>query len=233
MGENDRLRKDQAFIAAKLEEEVKRHESARSALETLRSRNNHLEFEHELEEGTRKKTDLKIKGLKAELDSERSRRVNVEAEARITRREAQESVDRHKLAAMEAQEQHRMSTAQYDALVQSVKGMDAGYKRQIQKLRADVKAQQEQITKEQQLLSHHQLIGEQMKQEVERAKTANSKLQSVFEAYKDEQTRSLEDIKERAERNGTAHEAVLKEIESVLGQMRYLINVKRDVKDAE
>ena len=233
MGENDRLRREQTLTALKLEEEVKRRESARSALETLRSRNEHLEFEHEHEEATRKKTDLKISDMKADLEAERSRRANAETEARITRREAQESVDRHKKQAMDALDSQRQATTQYDVLARAMKSMEEGYKRQIQKLRTDVKAQHDEIAKEKQMVSHHKVITEQMKRELDKSVATNSKLMSAFEAYKTEQARGLQDIKERAERNGTAHEEVLKEIESVLGQMRYVVNVKRDVKDAE
>ncbi|KAL8826332.1 MAG: hypothetical protein Q9191_003863 [Dirinaria sp. TL-2023a] len=233
MGENDRLRREQTLTTLKLEEEVKRRESARSALETLRNRNEHLEFEHEHEETTRKKTDLKITDMKADLEAERSRRANAEAEARITRREAQESVDKHKKQAMDALDAQRQATTQYDVLAKAMKNMEEGYKRQIQKLRSDVKAHNDEIAKEKQTVSHHKVITEQMKRELDKSVATNSKLMSIFEAYKTEQARSLKDIKERAERNGTAHEEVLKEIESVLGQMRYVINVKRDVKDAE
>ena len=135
--------------------------------------------------------------------------------------------------AREAHEQARQATTQYDVLSRSWKSLEASFRRQIQKLRGDVKGMEEEMTKEKQKVSRQQVLTEQTRQEVAKAKEINKQLQETFEAYKTEQERCLAEIKERAQRNGTANEEVLKEIEDVLGKMRWVINVKRDVKDAE
>ena len=233
MGDNDRLRRDKTLATAKLDEELKKSESARSTLEALQVSNENLQSMHEIDRTALTRKDRKIEEMKAELDVERSRRERAEAEVRITRREREEAVEKYKKEAMKEQEEARYATTQYDVLSNSWKSMEQKYERQTQKLRADIKILQGSIAKDQQKLSQLEIITEQLRQEGDKTKRAKDKILSDFEAYKEDQGKGLRSIKERAERNDTTNEEILREVETALGEMRYVVNVKKDVKDVE
>lgn len=233
MGDNDRLRRDKTLATAKLEEEVKKSESARSTFDALQAANDNLQSMHDIDKAALTRKDRKIEEMKAELDAERSRREKAETEAKITRREREDEVEKYKKEAMKGQEESRYATTQYDVLSKSWKSMEQTYQRQTQKLRADMKEMHDSITKDQQKLSQLGLISDQLRQEADKAKKAKDKIFGDFEAYKEEQSKSLSAIKERAERNDTTNDQLAREMETVLGQMRYVVNVKKDVKEAE
>lgn len=233
MSDNDQLRRDQKLLQAKIEEQSKRAEDARLGLDNERMDHRNTKFKLEREEASAERRGQEIKDLKTDLAAERSRRANAEERSRLACQGAQELSDRSRKTAMEAQERSRQAITQYDCLARAWKSTETGYKRQVQKLRGDLKGLEEEITTEKKKVSRQQLLSEQTQLELDRAKDINIQLQDAFEAYKAEQASCIEDLKARAERNGTANEDLLKEIEEVLGKMRYVINVKRDVKGAE
>jgi len=233
MGDNDRLQRDKTLATAKLEEEVKKSESARSTVEALGTSNANLQSMHEIDKAALTRKDRKIEEMKTELEAERARREKAEAEVKVTRREREEAVEKYKKEAMKEQEESRYASTQYDVLSKSWKSMESNYQRQTQKLRADIKSLQDSIARDQQKLSHLEVITDQLRQEGDKAKRAKENLFEDFEAYKREQSKSLSGIKERAERNDITNDEILREVESVLGQMRYVFNIKRDVKHAE
>lgn len=233
MGDNDRLQRDKTLATAKLEEEVKKSESARSTVEALGTSNANLQSMHEIDKAALTRKDRKIEEMRTELEAERAKREKAEAEIKITRREREEAVEKYKKEALKEQEESRYASTQYDVLSKSWKSMESNYQRQTQKLRADIKSLQDSNAKDQQKLSHLEVITDQLRQEGDKAKRAKEYLFEEFEAYKQEQTKSLSGIKERAERNDTTNDEILREVESVLGQMRYVVNVQKDVKQAE
>jgi len=233
MGDNDRLKRDKTLATAKLEEEVKKSESARSTVEALETSNANLQSMHEIDKAALTRKDRKIEEMRTELEAERARREKAEAEVKVTRREREEAVEKYKKEAMREQEESRYASTQYDVLSKSWKSMEANYQRQTQKLRADIKSLHESIARDQQKLSHLEVITEQLRQEGDKAKRAKEMLFDDFQAYKQEQSKSLGGIKERAQRNDITNDQLLREVESVLGQMRYVVNLKKVVRDAE
>ena len=233
MGDNDRLRRDKTLATVKLEEELKKGESARSTIDTLEASNANLQSLHDIDKSALTRKDRKLEEMKIELDAERSRREKAEAEIKITRREHEEAVEKYRKEAMKEQEEARYASTQYDVLSKSWKGNEQTYQRQIQKLRADIVSLQDSITRDQKKLQHLELITDQLRQEGDKSEKAKEDISNKFEAYKREQSRSLQGIKERADRNELTNAEILKEMEVVLGQMRYVVNIKKDVKEAE
>ena len=233
MGDNDRLRRDKTLATAKLEEELKKSESAKSTLEALQSSNANLQSMHDIDKAALNRKDRKLEEMRAELDAERSRREKAEAEVKITRQEREEAVEKYKKEAMKGQEEARYASTQYDVLSKSYKSMEQVYQRHTQKLRADLKSLQDSTANDHKKLSNLELISEQLRQEGHKSQKSKDRICNELEAFKAEQTKTLSGIKERAKRNDITNEEVLKEVETVLGQMRYVVNVKNDVKNAE
>ena len=233
MGDNDRLQKELKLATVKLEEEVKRGESATAALDSLRATNENLMAIHETGKAALARRDRKIEELKADLEVERLRREKAEKAMNVIGLERDEVVGSCRRELHEEKERARKSTSQYEILSGSWKSLDAGYNRQTQKLKTDIKALHDARIGDQQRLAQLDVVVGQLHQECEKTRRVKDKIVQEFEQYKREEEEGTRGIRERAERNTSAHEQISKEVAKVLGEMKHVINVKRDVKGAE
>ena len=231
MNDNDRLLREKKLAIVKLEEEVKRGESARSALESLQVSNANLMSMHESDTTLLIKRDRRIQQLRDDLDVERSRRENAERETRDTRRERDDTMERLRREAGEEKEQCLRATTQYDMLSKSWKSLEDRYLRQTEGLRADLEGLRAAIDTDKEKLSHMEIIMEQMAKEAERTRRAKEKLSSDFETYKTEQKAGIRGLRESVEQNDAVNHETHQQMVDVMGQMKYIINVKRDVRN--
>ncbi|KAK4695976.1 hypothetical protein P7C71_g1882, partial [Lecanoromycetidae sp. Uapishka_2] len=232
-GDNDRLQREKKLATVKLEEEVKRGESARSALESLQISNQNLSSIHESDKNFLTKKERRIEELRADLGMEKGRRESAENATRESRRERDEIVDQIRREAAEDRELARRANNQYDMLSKSWKGLEDRYERQTLRLRDDLQALRRQIEEDRRKLVQIEVIMDQLRQEGEKTRKAKEHLSSDFEAYKTEQEDGIREIRERAERNDNSHRQKLEQMEDMLGQMRYIVNVKAAVRDVE
>ena len=229
MGDNDRLQREKALATAKLEEEGKRSDSARSALESLQISNANLASIHETDQTFLAKKDRRIEELRADLEAERSRRERAEKETRESRRERDETVERVRREAAEDKQHAQRANAQYEVLSRSWKTLEERYERQTSQLKLDLKALQDEIESDKRKLAQLEVILEQLGQEGDKSRKTKEKLSKDFQAYKAEQEAGIQGIRQRAEMNNTAHDRKLEQMESVLGQMRYVVNITKDL----
>ena len=232
MGENDRLQREMALACAKYDEELKRSESARSALESLRASNQNLLSMHETDKSLLARKERKIEELKQEFESERLKRENAEAETKESRVERDITVQKLVKENIEEKEQAKRSSTQYDVLAKSWKSQEERYDRQIQKLKGSVKTLHDEQAEDKQKLARLDIIMEQLKREGEKTNKAKESLAREFEAYKHEQEESIKGMRERAERNEEANEKILTEVNTVLGKMKYVVNLKNDFRSS-
>ena len=228
MGENDRLHREKTLASAKYEEELKRSESARSAVESLRASNENLTSMHESNTNLLAKRERKIEELREELEGEKLRRERAELETKETRYERDTVVQRLTKEAMEERELSRRSSTQYEVLQQSWKSQGEKYDRQIQKLKESMKALQDAMSEDKQKIAHIDVITEQLGQECEKTKKVKDNLIQGFDAYKEEQEKEVGEIRERAQRNDRSYEQLLRDVTAVMGEMKYVVNLKKN-----
>ena len=233
MGDVERMRRDNKLLMAEKEEEVKRSESARSLVESLRATNTNLSAICEANNSALARKDRKIEELKAELEAERARRINAETQAKAVSRERDEVVTACKKELIADKEIARKSSSQYEALASSWRSLDDGYRRQIEKLKNDVKIIHNGRVEDQHRYDQLDVILTQLSREAKSHKEARDHVVAHFEKYKQEKENGIHEMRERAERNNFESEETLKELKKVMGQMKYVINLKRDVRGAE
>ena len=231
MGENDRLQREKKLATVKLEEEVKRGESARLALEGLQASNETLSSIHESDKTQMTKKDRKIEILKVDLQSEKVRREKAEMETRESRREREKVVEELRRGAAEDREEARRSTAQYEILASSWKNLEDRYERQTQKLKADLNDLRIEVDGDKLKMTELEIVVEQLTHELAKVAQVKDKLLVGFQAYKKEQESGLQEIQEKAERNNSANEELHEQMSGVLGQMKHVVNVKRNSRE--
>ena len=231
MGENDRLQREKKLAIVKLEEEVKRGESARLALEGLQVSNETLSSIHESDKTQMTKKDRKLELLRADLQCEKQRREKAEKETRESHREREEVVEELRRVAAEDREEARRSTTQYEILASSWKTLEDRYERQTQKLKTDLNDLRTEIDGDKRKMTELEVVIEQLTHELTKVAQAKDKLLTGFQAYKEEQESGLQEIQEKAERNNNANRKLHEQMSDVLGQMKHVVNVKRDSRE--
>lgn len=233
MGENDHLRRDVKLKNLRYEEEAKRSEMARSKLESLQATNDNLVASHEVDKAALARRDRKIEELKAELEVERRRREMAEEQAKETSKERDEVVSYCRRELMEEKELAKKATTQYQVLSSSWQTLSEGYRRQLDKLKADIKLLAQRRAEDRQKLGRLEVVMEQTRRETERMSKVKQAVSKKFEDYKAETEDGIKGIREQATRNEEASHGALEEVEKVVREMRYVINLKKDLKEAE
>ena len=231
MNDNDSLRREKKLAVVKLEEEVKRGESARAALESLQVSNDNLRSMHESDTTLLVKRDRRIQQLRDDLEGERIRRERAERETRETRREREDTIDRLKRETANEKEQRSRATSQYEMLSKSWKSLEDRHLQQTETLRRDLEQVRIAINSDKQKLGQMEIIMEQMAKEADKTKRTKEKLSSDFEVYKLEQEASIRGMRESAEHNEAAHDDAQNKMHAMLAQMKYIVNIKRHVRD--
>ena len=229
MGDNDRLQREKLLATVKLEEEMKRGESARSALESLQVSNANLLSIHESDKSFLTKKDRRIEELRTDLDAERARREKAEKDTRESRQERDEMVEKLRKDAAEDKMQAQRSNSQYEILSRSWKGLEERYEKQTCKLRDDLSYLQREVQIDKNTLSKLEVILEQLAQEGDKSRKAKEKLLAEFQAYKAEQELGVQDIRNKAQLNDANHDRTVEQMQSTLGEMKYVMNIKKNV----
>lgn len=233
MGENDRLQREKTLATAKFDEELKRSESARSAVESLRATNQYLNSMHESDAALLAKRERKVEELREELENERLRRERAEREVKETRDERDRMVQDLTQEVMEERELARRSATQYDVLQRSWKTQGERYDGQIHQLKASIEVLREMISEDKQKLAQLDVITEQMGQEGDKSKKIQEDLAKGLDAYKDEREQEIGQMRARAERNDQGYQRLLRDVTTVLQEMRYIVNLRNDMRPSQ
>ncbi|KAL8842707.1 MAG: hypothetical protein Q9170_000363 [Blastenia crenularia] len=231
MADNDRLRRDKNLIEVRLEEESKRSDSARSAMEGLRSTNENLTSIRDTDKVLLTRRERKLEEMKLELEAERQRREKAESETKETRRERDEAVEGLKKEVLMSREQAQRAITQYDVISKSFKGLGDNYARQTRMIRSDMKSFQDDVAADHKTMASYRTVVEHYRSESERAQDANARLNQTFEAYKVETEEAMRSVREEALRNVAMNERLQQEMKQVLGDMRYVLNLRQNVRD--
>jgi hypothetical protein len=230
MGDNDKLRRDIKLANAKLEEEVRRGESSAVALESLRATNENLLAICEADKTAIARRDRKMEELKVDLSSEKTRRERAERDTKMIGIERDEAVGIFQKELFSEKELAKKSTSQYEVLATSWRGLDEGYRRQVEKLKLEIKAIQKQAREDQVRFEHLDKLFLQLNEDNEKTRLAKDRVVKEYEAYKNEKDMSLREITERTKASELTNEKALQELLKTMGEMKHVIAVKRDLK---
>ncbi|KAL8712415.1 MAG: hypothetical protein Q9220_003263 [cf. Caloplaca sp. 1 TL-2023] len=229
MAENDRLRREKNLVDVRWEEEIKRSESARSAMEGLKSTNENLTTIHESGKSMLAKRERKLEEMKSELELERQKRERAEAETRETRRERDDAVESLRKDLQIAREQAKRATTQYDVMSRSFKSLEENYSRQTRKLKVEMKSLGEDVAADQQKMVSLHTVLEHFRSASERSHKVNDQLQQTFDTYKSTAEQELKGIREAARHNDQRNDQMQHQMQDTMNQMRYVMNVQQNV----
>lgn len=227
-----RLTRECNLHRTRAEEAQRMNEVLKQQLQTVTDRLRSSEQSHEASLITIARKDRKIEDLKSETQSEKNRRLKAENDASETTQLAQQQREEHQRAFAEAQEIAQRSQCQYDALSQARLRDRNEFQSRFSMFRKDfdelIKREQER----QNQLSRLDVIIEQKDREIRAARDRAEKITSLYEEYKSRSDEVLQNLVEKGRQNDRDVDTVLRDAREATDKMKWVVNVKQNVKGA-
>ena len=231
MGDVDRLRRDLRLVTAKYEEEQRRSESVREKLESLQDKNANLEVICDTTKTALARRDRRIDDLKVALENETILQKRVEAEKRDISVAAEEARVLHEKVIVQEKELALYATSQYEFLKKAFKDVEVRYNDQFTKLQEDIVGLRRLRQLDQQRFEALDAVCSELRVDQGRLNEVNQRILEVYKDYRKATEEAVGSFAEKAKRDGLVNEEVYQEMKRTIGQMKYIMNVKRDLRD--
>lgn len=231
--DNDKLRRELTLERLQKEEAKQAVQMAEGRLEQQRA-----EFESSLHDAQVNKTLLKRRErqfmeLKAQIDAEKKR--------------ADDAVEREegwRRAMEEIQEECKIEVEKHKTFAALMEGrnktMENHWKTQESQLARGVERIGQEIadinlerTRDDERMNMLQSLCDQQKEQLQTLEKQKAAINDAFEAYKGEQDAGLKDIKAKLAAQELANEETVAESKKVLAELKWALNVKKNVRDAQ
>ncbi|KKK17300.1 hypothetical protein P175DRAFT_0505701 [Aspergillus ochraceoroseus IBT 24754] len=228
-----RLTRECTLYRSRAEETQRMNDAYKTQVQNMADRLRNLEHSNEMNLHSLARKDKKIEELRAEIQNEKDRRGQAENETKKFHKLMDEAQDEFHRKCAELHEISHHSRTQYDVLAKSTQRERTDQERRLKNIRDEFTALKEKHEETNSHLEHLDSIMAEKDREIEAAKENFENLFTKYETYRkthDEEVRSLIDQSQQGEDRFNAALASLKETE---GQMKWIMQVKREVKSAE
>ena len=230
---NDKLKRDIKLSEAKLEEQIRTAESARSVQGSIQASHDNLQTIVESLNGQMDRRERQIKEMKVDLESERTRRVRAERQMKEIADERDTFVQEHNQSMAHEKEVAAKATSAYEVMSISWSHREDTHTRQIRKLQAEIEALRANEQAHKERFAAMEVVTAQLRADGDGVRANYKKVLNEFEEYKAVKEESMRGIVERAKRNDEVNDGTAGEMNSVLKEMKYIMNLKKVVEDME
>jgi chromosome segregation ATPase len=233
MGENDMLKRDLNIERLRAEESRQAVKMAEGKMEALTA-----EYDGKLHDAAINKTLLKrrerqLSDLKAQVEGERQRADMAVERERGWREELERVQEERKQKVEEAQTFAALMEGRNKTLTSHWTEQGVEVDRTVTKLSKEIESIVEERKNDDRKMNMLQGLCDQQAELLSSLEREKQGIKMAFEQYKREQEESLRDIKERARQQEAANEAALMETHKVLGELKWALGVKKNVKGAQ
>ncbi|KAL2818126.1 hypothetical protein BJX63DRAFT_429445 [Aspergillus granulosus] len=228
-----RLTRECSLYRSRAEETQRINEAFKIQVQNMTDRLRNFEHSHEMNLHSLSRKEKKIEELRAEIQAERERRQQAETEKERFRQLMDEAQDDFHQKSAELNEIANHSRTQYDVLAKAGQRERADQQRRLKGIRDEFIALREKHEQTSSQMDRLDSIMAQKDRELDLARVNFENLSKEYETYKrthDEEVRSLIEANQQGEARFSAALASLKETE---GRMKWVMQVKREVEDAE
>ncbi|KAF8449759.1 hypothetical protein BGX38DRAFT_1259837 [Terfezia claveryi] len=229
MAENDRLRRELKVETTARAEERKAREAILQSRDSLQSTNDILVHQTNIDKRSLEKKDRKVEELKNERDTERQLRTVAERDLRQVQTEGDAELQSIRQELVMASTLREKAVSQYEALAAGWKRLDETYRTKVEEMRRKLDDMINERARDQALLKRLDITVEQQRQEVEKMRHAKAKVTQRFEECMELAEAGIKDIRARADKLDVEAEKSLAEAHQALEEMRYVMNIKRNV----
>lgn len=228
MADIDKLKRELNAEVQRRQELEKREEATRSAAINLRAENANLAQAKEVDATMLKRRDRMVAELKRELDSEKTRREQAERNATAAAQELDEAQGDCRRQIGEAREMSKHASGHAEVLEQSHRQLRTEYKQRVGSMTKDLQKMEQEREEEKQRVRRLDVVVEQLSHDLERATKASSKMEEFLREYKADSESRMATLQRQAEERDATEAAQREEVERVMGEARWLINLNKN-----
>lgn len=221
-----RLTRELAFQRSRAEEAQRSNEALKQQLLNVTDRLRNAEHSNEANLNSIARKDRKIEELKAEVQSEKKRRVKAEDDARRTDQLAAKERDEHHKGLAEAQEIANHARSQYDTVALTRSREQGEYETRFKTFRKELDALFEREEERQHQLKRFDVIIEQKNRELEAGRERIDRYEELFREYKEQSDRAVRDLVESGKKNDWDIERALVDAKETTNKMKWVMNLK-------
>jgi hypothetical protein len=233
MGENDMLKRDLNIERLRAEESNQAVKMAEGKMEALTA-----EYETRLHDAAITKTLLKrrerqVADYKAQIEAERQKAIAAIESERVWRLAMETLEEESKQKVEEAQLFAALMEGRNNTMTNHWKEQRAEVNRSVVKLGKEIELLVRERRNDDERMNMLQSLCEQQAEQMRALEKEKDGISAAFEAYKKEQEALLKDIKQKATARESENEETLAESRRVLGQLRWALGVKKNVRGAQ
>jgi hypothetical protein len=228
-----RLTRECSLYRSRAEETQRSNETLKIQLENMGERVRNLEQVNETNLSSISRKDRKLDELRAELQSERTKRQEADSTASRTNQTMREERETHHREQARAQEIARYHETQYEVLVGTTKREKADFTRRIKAIWNEVTSMAEASKTRDFSAERLDVLAEQKNREVEVLRDAHEKLMASHASYKKTKDEEFRDTLERAKANNAMIDAVLESMKETQAQMRWAVQLHEKEREKE
>lgn len=180
-----------------------------------------------------KRKERQVEDLKARIEEEKKRAEMAAESERSWKYEMEKVQGESKRQVEEAQAYAQMVEGRNNALTNHWKDQGSEVDRKVLKMKGEIKALVEQRKSDDKKMVMLRGLCEQQSEQLSSLEKEKQDIQDCFDRYKKEQEEGLEEIKATAKAQEEANVAILEESQRVLNELKWALNVKKNVKDAQ
>ncbi|KAI1133666.1 hypothetical protein F5Y10DRAFT_228304 [Nemania abortiva] len=233
VSDNEVLRRDLKIERLKAEESKQSARLTEDKMERVVA-----DYESRLLEANVTKTLLsrkerQVEHLQNAVELEKKRTADAQERERIWREEMENTRRTAKAQVEEATSHAALMEGRYNAIASHWKDQGEVVKRAVKTMNGRIKDIAEERLKDDERINVLRDLCDQQDVNIRDLKGQKDEISQQFEDYKREQEEALQSIKEEARRREEEQSRQLEEAKEVLGQLRWALNVKHNVKGAE
>ncbi|OTA75609.1 hypothetical protein M434DRAFT_268580 [Hypoxylon sp. CO27-5] len=233
VSDNEALKRDIKIERLKAEEARQAAKLVEDKMERMVS-----DYESRLLEANVTKTLLsrkerQVEHLQSAVELEKKRTADAQERERIWREELEKSRRDTKIQVEEANTHAALMEGRYNAISSHWKDQGEEVKRTVTGLNGRIKTLVEERRTDDEKINVLRDLCDQQDGNIRDLQRQKDEIVRQFEAYKREQEQALKDIKRAAREREEEQEKSIEEAKRVLGQLKWALNVKKNVKDAQ
>jgi hypothetical protein len=227
MAENDRLKRELELQILRSQELERNLETMRPQIEALRTENDNLNHANTMDEAMLARRDRKIEQLKEEAASERSRREAADLLARRLEREHEEVQETASRDVQLAQEQAKHSTTHATILEQSHRQLAQEYRQRAERWRKDITELQAQRQADGEKFARIDVVGEQMRSELERARKIQAEFMEKWDEYQSANEEWKDGVEHVADFENSRMRKLSEDMETITNKMKWVMALEK------
>ncbi|KAI0447036.1 hypothetical protein F4803DRAFT_393806 [Xylaria telfairii] len=233
VSDNEVLKRDLKIERLKAEESKQAAKLVEDKMERMIS-----DYESRLLEASVTKTLLsrkerQVEHLQSAIELEKKRTADAQEKERTWREEMESTRRDTKVQVEEANSHATLMEGRYNAISSHWRDQGAEVKRAVGTMNGRIKALVDERLKDDEKINVLRDLCDQQDVNIRDLRGQRDEISQKFEAYKREQEEALRAIKENARKREEEQLKTIEETKQVLGQLKWALNVKRNVKGAE